>query len=227
VGVNDRDQDGAADNTRFVAGAVAIVCGASGEISVPTDLDMSYWTPSGNQQKPAQGGFDALGPAVVLVPQGALPTGVSCGLVFSPDVVDKDGNAVCAPPDGDIASGCDPGDTSAVAFSVEPLRFFGIAINANAQSRTLDLKIGANVPLDPATLANITVTQDPDTAYTDFTATLGTTTDTTDEITIHWTAAGGLAAATRYTITIPTTVTDAYHQAAPGAFTVAFTTAAN
>lgn len=220
VGVLDLDLDGAADNTRFIAGAVGIRCGT---IDVPIDLDMSYWTPSGNQQKPAQGGFDVLGPAVVLVPMGALPTSMDCGVVFSPDVVDKDGNRVCAPLGGDIRAGCTPGDTSAVHFTVEPMAFtLGSAITAQAQSRTADIRIEANVPIDPASLANLTVTEDPATSYTQFTATLSLA----NEITIHWTAAGGLAASTHYTITVPTTVTDTYHQPAKQALQIAFTTSA-
>lgn len=231
VGVLDRDMDGAADATQFIAGAVGIRCGA---IDVPIDLIQSYWTPSGNQQAPAQGGFDALGPAIVLVPKTsstsnsgpdlAMPTGMDCNLVFSPDVVDKDGNQVCAPPDGDITGGCTPGDTSAFHFTTEPLAFIKPpGIGTVPQSRTAPILIQANVPLDPASLANITVTQDPDVAYTQFTATLAP--NMPAQITISWTAAGGLAAATRYTITIPTTVTDRFQQGAPQPLQIAFTTA--
>lgn len=221
VGVLDRDQDGAADNTRFIAGAVGLACGA---IDVPIDLDRSYWTPSGNQQKPAQGGFDALGPAVVLVPRGALPTGVECGMTFSSDVADKDGNQVCAPPDGDVARGCTPGDTTAFKFTVEPLTLsLAMPVMDPGQSRLLDLKIKANVPLDLGSLANITVIEAPATSYTQFTATLSLA----NEITIHWTAIGGLTAMTRYTITVPATVTDAYHQPARQPLQITFTTGAS
>src|SRR5450432_3689772 len=59
VGVLDVNNDGAADNTTFKAGAVGIRCGT---IDVPIDPDMSYWNPSGDQQVPAAGGYDALGP---------------------------------------------------------------------------------------------------------------------------------------------------------------------
>jgi hypothetical protein len=223
VGVLDRDQDGAADNTRFIEGAVGIVCGA---IDVPLDLEMSYWTPSGDQQEPAQGGFDALGPAVVVVPGGALPTSMACGVAFSPDVVDKDGNRVCAPPGGDVTKDCVPGDTSAFKFTVEPLAFaLGQAIVEPGQPRTADVKIKANVPLDPGSIAAITVTEAPATSYTQFTAMLDPL--NASQIIIHWTAPGGLAATTRYTITLPTTVTDAYHQPVPQPFEVAFTTGAN
>ena len=228
VGVLDRDQDGAVDKTRFIAGAVGITCSANqasigAPIAVPINLDLSYWTPSGNQQVPAEGGFDALGPAVVLVSGGALPTSAECGVTFSSDVVDKDGNQVCAPPDGDITRGCTPGDTSAFKFTVEPLTLsLAMPVVDPGQSRLNDLKIKANVPLDPGSLANITVTEGA-TAYTQFTATLSMA----NEITIRWTAVGGLTAMTRYTITIPTTVTDTYHQPARQPLQIAFTTGAS
>src|SRR5262249_27716222 len=126
VGVQDLNQDGAADDTHFIDGAVGIECSASGRsipvpIAVPIDLSASYWNPSGNQNRPAVGGFDALGPKVFLNAGGALPTSPTCGLVFSPDVVDKQGNQVCAPPGGDLHAGCKPGDVSAFSFGVEPL----------------------------------------------------------------------------------------------------------
>lgn len=231
VGVLDADQDGAADDTRFAQGAVGIRCDISGRpTDVPIDLDNSYWTPSGNQQKPAQGGFDALGPAIVLVPgpapDVALPTNVDCSIVFSSDVVDKDGNQVCAPTGGDIRAGCTPGDTSAVRFHVEPMALAIVPpISPQAQSRTADVLVRANVPIDQASLATITVIEGPATHYTQFTPTVSGTEP--DQITIHWTALGGLAANTHYTITVPTTVTDRYHQSPLQPLQIAFTTGAN
>src|SRR6185295_10911901 len=144
----------------------AIVCGGT---AVKIDLALSYWNPSGNQQKPAQGGFDALGPAIVLVPSDSLPTSTECGLTFSPDVVDKDGNQVCAPPDGDITQSCVPGDTSAFRFTTEPLKFL-----ATAPVRLADpVRIDVNAALLPASIVNITMTEgDPGTPFTQFTATL-------------------------------------------------------
>ncbi len=214
VGVLDSNQDGAADSTRFIEGAVGITCGA---VDVPIDLEMSYWTPSGDQQ----GAFDALGPAIVVVPGAALPTSMTCGLTIAPTVVDDDGNRVCAPPNGNIASGCTPGDTTAPAFTVQPLGFaLETAIVDPGQSRLDDIAIMAAAPLDPASIANIAVTQGAATPYLAFTVTL----PEPDAVVIHWTAVGGLAASTRYTITVPTAVTDAYHQAAPQPFQVSFTT---
>jgi hypothetical protein len=43
-------------------------------------------------------------------------------------------------------------------------------------------------------------------------------------ITIHWTV--GLTPNTHYTITVPATVTDAYHKPAPQPFVLSFTTGA-
>lgn len=221
VGVLDRDQDGAADDLRFITGAVNLTCGA---IDVPIDVARSYWTPSGSQQKPASGGFDALGPAVVLVPRGALPTNIACGVTFSPDVVGADGLQVCAPPRGDVTGACRPGDTTAIGFTVEPLALsLVIPVVDPGQPRLRDVRIKANVPFDPASIANITVTEGVATSYTAFTATLSQP----NEITIHATAPGGLAATTRYTITVPTTVTDAYHQPGVQPLVITFTTSAS
>jgi hypothetical protein len=119
VGVVDVDQDGAADTARLVAGTASVRCGAT---DVAIDLAASYWTPAGTQQRPASGGFDALGPALVIVP-ATLPTGATCGVTFGDRVVDRDGVRLCAPADGDRANGCTPGDTSAIAFTVEPTVF--------------------------------------------------------------------------------------------------------
>ena len=216
VGVKDDDQDGAADQHRFIPGAVGISCNG---IDVPLNLVQSYWTPSGDQQVPAQGGFDALGPAVVLVPDVALPTSLTCHVTFSPDVVDKDGNQVCAPAGGDRAAGCTPGDTTAFAFTVEPLTLIPLDQLTGA-SRTVKFRIRANAPLDAASLAGVTVTEAPGTAYPEIKA----TPTMPNELTVESTAAGGFAASTAYTITVPMTVTDTFHQPAPQPVQITFTT---
>jgi hypothetical protein len=222
VGVNDVDHDGAADATQLIPGAVGIKCGT---IDVPADPSMSYWNPSGDQQVPAQGGFDALGPAVVLVPKPQLPTSQDCTVVFGPSVVDKDGNQVCAPPNGDITAGCTPGDTSAVHFQVEPMGFLPQGISDPGQSRTSPITLRAPASIDPASITGITVTEGTSTPFTNFTPSVGTM-SSTNLLTITW-GAGGLAAATRYTITIPTTVTDSYHFGPPQPIQISFTTSAN
>jgi hypothetical protein len=223
VGVQDMDQDGAADRTQLVPDAVGVRCGT---IDVPADPLMSYWNPSGDQQVPAQGGFDALGPAVVLIPGPPLPTGAECTVVFAPSVVDKDGNQVCAPPNGDIATGCMPGDTSAFHFQVEPMGFLAQGLVDPGQSRVNPLTLRAPAAIDPTSLAAITVTEGAATPFTNFTLAIGATPATANLLTITWTN-GGLAAMTRYTINIPTTVTDTYHLGPPQPIQIAFTTGAN
>lgn len=229
VGVLDVNQDGAADNTGFRRGAVGIRCGS---IDVPIDLDKSYWTPSGNQQVPAQGGFDALGPAIVLVPRDEiLPTNTTCGLTFSDEVHDKQGNTVCAPPlgrardcDPTLASAacqaaleCSPGDVSAVSFSVEPLRFTVSVADGAVNVKPTDRIAGdANTLIAPASLANITVSDG--TTSPAFTATASLPT----QFTIAF--AAPLAAATTYTLTIPTTVTDRFGHGLPAPIVIHFTT---
>jgi len=216
VGVKDEDEDGAADEHRFIRGAVGISCNG---IDVPLNLVQSYWTPSGDQQVPAQGGFDALGPAVVLVPNVALPTSTTCHVTFSPDVVDKDGNQVCAPAGGDRAAGCTPGDTTAFAFTVEPLTLIPVDLLTGAM-RSVKFRIRANAPLDAASVTGVTVTEAPGTAYPEITTTL----TMPNEITVQSTAAGGFAASTAYTITVPMTVTDTFHQPAPQPVQITFAT---
>ncbi|HEX3476847.1 MAG TPA: Ig-like domain-containing protein [Kofleriaceae bacterium] len=229
VGVLDEDQDGAADTTRLIAGAVAIRCGSiDAPIDVPIDLASSSWTPSGDQQTPALGGFDTLGPAVVVVPGPApgvaLPTNLDCGIAFSPGVVDPDGHAVCAPPGGDLTAGCTPGDTSAVHFHVEPLAF-AVAPPVDPQAQPLDgdVRIVASAPIDAGSLANVTVTRDPGGPYTQFTVGIPSA-QRPNQILIHWTPA--LPPSTHFTIDVPAAVTDRYHQPPLQPLQVAFTTAA-
>jgi hypothetical protein len=228
VGVLDINQDGAADDTRFQAGALGIQCGS---IAVPIDLDASYWNPSGDQNVPALGGFDALGPAIVLqagVPAGAptgvasvLPTNTTCKLTVDPSVVDKQGNQLCAPPDGDITKACTPGNLDAFSFKVSALTVDNTAFDdgATAISRTDNVVLKFSAPVTPSTLSGITVTQGA-AAYTQFTVTALNATD----IRLTWTAAGGLNANQQYTISVAATITDLYGQAMPMPASYTFTT---
>jgi len=224
VGVLDANQDGAADDTRFIKGAVGIQCGA---VSVPIDLDNSYWNPSGDQQEPAMGGFDALGPAIVLTPSAALPTNVSCGLVFDPSVVDKVGLQVCAPPDGDVLQGCTPPDVSAFSFKVEPLTLTvqGVADGDTGVLRNSPVIAASNVPLDPASISGITVLENG-APYTTVAVTVVSTT-ANSVITVRSTVATGFAASTMYTVTYPagpTGIRDANGSPLPAPVVVSFTT---
>lgn len=233
VGVLDVNQDGSADDTRFIADAVQVKCGS---IMVPTDINASYWNPSGDQNVPALGGFDALGPAIVLqvdkpplAPTGTpafFPTNLDCSLVFSPAVVDKSGEKVCAPPGGDIAGTCSPGDLTAFKFKVEPLRITtsSFANGATGVSKTLPINMRATAPIDPATIdmagllqtGGIRMTPAPPTG----TVVAAPTADTL-KITPPTT---GFQANTTYTIMITSAVTDYYGQPLPEPVTLTFTT---
>jgi hypothetical protein len=230
VGVLDVNQDGAADDTRLMPGVMGLRCGT---VDVAADLNQSYWNPSGDQNVPAMGGFDALGPALVLVPAvppGAmmgtpqfLPTNTTCRLVFDPSVVDKQGNMLCAPPDGDITKDCSPGDFNNFTFAVEPLavKSSNVQDGDTGVPTTGFIDILLTAPPDPASLAaGVTVTQGA-TPYTGFTVTL----PFPDTLRITWTGAG-LMPNTMYTITIGTALTDLYQQAAPMPVSYTFTTGA-
>lgn len=215
VGVLDINQDGAADDTRMIAGAVGLRCGT---IDVPINYDTSYWNPSGNQQVPAMGGYDALGPAIVLSPQvDGMPTNLDCSLTFSPEIVDKQGEAICAPAGGDVDAGCVAGDVSAFEFHTEALDFEPQTFleGQTGVNRNDPVVIRSSVPVDMTTLNGITLSPAPGGAVT-FTVMM--------KQNIYINIAGGLAAATQYTLTVPTTVHDTFGQSAPAAKVFTFTT---
>ncbi len=232
VGVLDVNQDGAADQRRMIEGAVGIRCdGVGGPIDVPIDPFLSYWTPSGDQQVPAMGGFDALGPAVVLQPAvkpGApmgtpqfMPTNTTCSLVFASSVVDKQGNEVCAPPDGDITKTCTPGDVSAFSFKIEVLgiKSPGITDGDTGVPTTGSVDFTFTAPLSATALTAVTMTEGA-TAFTAFTVTQ----PFPNTMRIAWDGAG-LAANQAYTLTFGTGVSDLYDQPVPGPISISFTTA--
>lgn len=214
VGVRDDNRDGAADDTRMIAGAIGFSCNG---IAVAANQDLSYWNPSGTQNKPATtagvDGFDALGPAIVLVAQGPLPTNTRCKLTAAADVVDKQGNQLCAPPNGDIHVGCTAGSLDGFEFGVEAMNITTSLDGTIGVSRTAPLVFASNVPVDAASLAQITFSP----AVT-FTATAPMPT------TIRVEVPAGLAANTEYTVTFPTTVRDSLMQGLPQPRTFRFTT---
>lgn len=211
VGVEDRNEDGAADDTRFIAGSVGIQCGAT---AVPIHLDNSYWNPSGTQNAPADGGFDALGPAIVLAPQGPLPTGATCGLTFGQAVVDKQGERVCAPPNGDSETGCEAGELAAFSFGVEPLAIDPGFRDGDTGVSRASISLTASAPVALASLANIQFAP----------ALAGAVTYAVNATSIQATFATPLASRTMYTVTIPVTVTDTFGQPLPAVKTFRFTT---
>jgi hypothetical protein len=124
IGVMDTDENGSADDTRFIDGALSIVCTSrEGNVDsvAPLNLTDTFWQPSGNQQVPAAGGFDAIGPAIIVAPLYGLPTNSICGLAFGEDVVDKDHERICASEGGSIDTACEPGNLDPIAFGTEIL----------------------------------------------------------------------------------------------------------
>jgi len=213
VGIKDLNEDGGADNTRLIDGSVGITCNDT--LVTPINLEASYWNPSGDQNKPAQGGFDALGPAIVLAPTGPMPTNGDCNLVFSSEVVDKQDIAVCAPPDGDVTQDCTPGDTTAFSFHSEPMVITPLGFNGGIEpfadgqtgvSRTAgNAQLLVNTNVGVPSISGITMTQNG-AAFTAFTITA----PMQNVIQINFT--GTLAANADYVILIPVTVTDTFGQ---------------
>jgi hypothetical protein len=221
VGVLDINQDGATDDTQFVTGSVGLQCGT---ISVPLNVEQSYWQPSGNQNRPQTGGFDALGPAIVLTPDGPLPTNLDCSLVFDSSVVDKQGIQVCAPPDGDVTRDCSPGDMSAFTFHSEvlSLRNASFASGATGVSATAPIVLSSTAPLSPTVTdaGNITLVAatGPQPAFTvAFDPTMNQIVQVRPD-------GAGLQAGVMYTLTITSGVIDTYGQPPPAPQVFTFTT---
>lgn len=245
VGVADIDKDGAADDRQMIDGAVNIKCGTN--ITVPLDLINSYWNPSGDQNRPAIGGFEALGPAVVISPAGPLPTNVECQLAFAdgtmafpdsqnpgsplPAITDKQNQKLCTPPNGDVLQSCSEGDLSAFKFKVEPLTIVQLPFMDNATN--VNRNIGAmggtpidfltNVPLNPASLSTITITPALPAGAV---VTLVGTGNNARTIRISGPMGTTLPANTMYTVTIGSGVTDTFMQPLPTQLVIHFTTGA-
>ena len=234
VGVEDQNQDGATDDTQFIAGAVSIECGTfavplrlNGNDSM-TPADSSYWNPSGDQNRPAMGGFDALGPAIVLKTDGPMPTNLPCKIVAAADVVDKEGIQLCAPPNGDINASCTPGDLSAFAFTTEPLQFAPASWSNNEMgvSRMDPAVFSSNTNVKAASVvaSNIQVLEGdartPLTPGTDFTVTFNPAMPTL--FTLTYTTP--LLANTVYRVVVTPGLVDTWDQPVPVAQEFTFTT---
>jgi hypothetical protein len=240
MGVEDKNADGTFDDTQFIADAMQILCDG-GAINVPLKLngadqmippDSSYWNPSGDQNRPSTGGFEALGPAIILKADGPMPTNTLCEIVAAPTVVDKEGRQLCAPAGGEIAAGCEEGDMSAFQFTVEPL-FFNPGSWGNGEegvSRTNPALFFGNTFLKAATIVDASFqifagpegadVALPDTAFdVTFMATRP------QEFTISYT--GPLAADTRHRIVVTPAVQDIWDQPPPNPIEFIFTTGAN
>jgi hypothetical protein len=222
VGILDENLDGAADDTRMIeytgGFGANIVC--DGE-NMPLDAQLSFYSPSGNQQIPAGTiGINGLGPALVLVPLRGMKTGAACTIAFRDEVVDKDGNTVCAPPGGDVTGNCTGGDTSEVSFKVEPLKLAASdpAAGATIAPGGTTILMQFNAAIDPDTVGAITLTADAVDVPVD------PVVSEDDATIVTITVPGGFTASTSYVMSFSTALTDIFGGALPDAVDVAFET---
>jgi len=232
VGVLDVNQDGAADQHRFIPGAVSMMCGTT---KVTPDPAKSYWYPSGDQQPPAMGGIEAIGPAIVFVPSAGIPTNQTCSLSFDPSVVDKSGNQICAPMGGRTTAcagnldlceqSCTSGDVSAFSFKTVPLTL-AVTFDVMGADRTSPLMLVANTLVDMTSLqaaGTVTMTE----AGASFTAFTVSMTNASGKSTVTVSPnAGTWAASTMYTLTFSTALKDTFGSPLPQPVTISFTTGA-
>jgi len=235
IGVLDTEQDGAPDRFRMIRYedgqlAVRLSCdggdgtlGNADDIFIPLNQDTTFYNPSGNQLVPAGPcGFDCLGPALVINLEDGMKTGAECGLSFQNQVIDKDLNPVCAPPNGDITQSCTPGDTSIIRWTNEALRIQSTfpADGDTGLNIATQLLIITNASMDAASLADIQVTENGGAFAVNFSLSAD------DPKTIQGAPAGGtLTAGATYVVTIPVTVTDRFGGPLPQEFSFTFTTA--
>ena len=226
VGVLDEDENGSADNTQMIDGALRIVCGS---ITVPLNRESSFWQPSGNQLVPAgQVPQSSLGPAIIAVPaNGLLPGSQDCRIEFAGDVTDKEFNRPCAPiggmEDTDNLGDCASGDMSAFSFTTEDIGLDSSVPSNNATGIAVTRRVIALILTarpDPATVptAAVTVMQGA-TPRTDFTVALNMANAQRVEITL----AANLLPATTYTVTLGN-LTDTFGVAI-SPLSISFTTA--
>lgn len=221
IGINDTNEDGAVDGPSGLRMidygdgelAVSVLCDGQRmplrREATGTEIDArrSFYNPSGNQLIPAGYELEGLGPALVLFPELGLRSGATCTIAFRPEVVDKDGNRVCAPPDGDVTGDCaGQGDTAAVQFQVEPFTIDGSepvpgAVIPPGTGSAQAIRIDFVTDVDPATLGGVTLsTGGQDVPIAVAPGPMG--------FDIVITVPGGYAAASEYAVTVGTAVTD-------------------
>lgn len=235
IGITDQNEDGAVDpgGLRMIdygGGELAVSLVCDGQ-SIPLlgqvgeDAKRSFYNPSGNQQIPSDTGVDGLGPALVLVTQLGLRTSATCTIRFRAEVVDKDGNRVCAPPGGDIDQDCPGnGNTEAIQFQVEPMALEasdpdpGEVIDpGTGTDQTIFLEFVTDV--DPETIGAITLaTGGADVPIEVAMGSMGTS--------VLVTVPGGFQPDSEYTVTVGTGLTDLFGAAPPDPITFSFTTSA-
>jgi len=237
IGIKDANGDGAVDPQKGLRMidygdgelAASVVCDGQRMPLVQDPMGeagntrRSFYNPSGNQLIPTDSDIEGLGPAIVLFPSLGLLSGASCTVTFRPEVVDKDGNHVCAPPGGDVRRDC-PGDadTSAIQFQVEP---FAISSSVPVAGGTVPpgtgtdqtIRIDFVTDVDPDTLGGVSLS----TGGTDVPIEV---VPSTQGVGIAITVPGGYAPDSEYTVTIDTTVTDLLGGGAADPLTLTFTT---
>ncbi|HUS66886.1 MAG TPA: Ig-like domain-containing protein [Kofleriaceae bacterium] len=247
IGILDTNEDGAADFFRMIdydSGccppgstgctpndtpcdlAVSLECGGTKIPLVREGDGRSFYNPSGNQLLPAvdpPGNLLGLGPAIILQPAVGLKTSSDCTVSFRPEIVDKDGNQVCAPPNGDISQNCTEGDTSAIAFAVEPLAL------KNTVPPNLDgnedvppdqvFVLGFYANIDPASFDAITLEESGGAAVA---VEIENNPDAPAELKL--TPSAPLTPLTEYVLTISTGLTDAFGSPLPEEIVITFTT---
>jgi Bacterial Ig-like domain len=239
IGIRDENGDGAVDDASgfgfrmidYGDGelAASVVCDGERMPLIAEGPARSFYNPSGNQLIPADDdptdatlNLNGIGPALVLFPALGLRTGATCTVAFRPEVVDKDGNRVCAPPGGDIRQDCaEPGNTDAIQFQVEP---FAVRVTSPVQDETgvatnKTILLEFVTAVDAETLGAITLSTGGDEVPVE--ATRG---DPPYRVTVV--APDGLLADSEYTLTVATGVTDLFGGAAAEPFTLNFSTGA-
>ncbi len=232
-GILDVNEDLAADEMRMIVYegsaadetaqlGVGITC--DGQV-IPMDPAFSFWTPSGNQTFPSNAtlGFRGLGPAIVLKPVGTvgMRSGANCVVTFRPEVVDKDGNQVCAPAGGDIDNDCTAGDTSLISFNTDTLKVVNsvpadMATNV-ALSGSSFMLIALNSNIDIATVGALTLTAGN--VDVPITPDIGD-----DKTLVSFSLAADFEPDTEYKLTVSTALTDLLGGALPTEHVVTWTT---
>ena len=201
-------------------------------VNIPLNQVQTFYQPAGNQQITAGPlGIKSLGPALVMVPTAGLRTGSNCQVVFRDEVVDKDGNRVCAPEGGDINATCTGAGVS-IDFQTEALRLSAsdpseaqenvTLVDAGGTDKTLLVQFNAKV--NPDSTGSFTLTENGATDRTgDLTVMIPDPADSSTVVNIVVT--GGLVADATYLLTADTTTSDLYGGVLPQNVEVNFTAA--
>lgn len=247
IGILDTNEDGAADFFRMIdydSGccppgstgctpndipcelAVSVDCGGTKIPLVREGEGRSFYNPSGNQLLPAvapPGNLLGLGPALVLQPALGLKTSSECTLSFRPEIVDKDGNQVCAPPNGDIKQDCAAGDTAAITFAVEPLALKNTVpamLDGNDDVKPdQEIVLGFYANISPDSFDAITLEESGGAAVA---ITVENNADAPFEVKI--TPDAPMSPLTEHVLTISTGLTDAFGSPLPEEIVITFTT---